>query len=89
VTHNNFRHFTGNMVRQSYSNTAGKNGTNPSRAVSRFFINMAEKVSIGHIVFDDSSNDLFKGVVGAGVQWHTTISGTSLEMWSVNHIKTH
>jgi hypothetical protein len=76
----NFRHFTENVVTQSYSNTAGKNGMNLSRAVFHYFVNMAEKVSLGHKLFDDSSNDLFKGVVGAGVQWHTTISGTSLEM---------
>jgi hypothetical protein len=75
------------VVIQSYSNTADKNGTNLSRAVFQYFVNPAEKSFGTGIVSDDSSNDLFKGVVGAGVQWHTTISGTSLEMWSFNHIK--
>jgi hypothetical protein len=50
-------------------------------------VNLAEKVFGAGIVSDDSSNDLFRGVVGAGVQCHTTISGTSLEMWSVSHIQ--
>jgi hypothetical protein len=76
------------VFNQAYSNTAGKNGTNLSRDAFPYFVNMAKKVTVGHIVFDDSSNELFKGVVGAGVQWHTTISGTSLEMRSVNHIQT-
>jgi hypothetical protein len=87
VAHNNLRHFVGNEVSQSDSNTAGKHGTNLSRAVFHYFVNLAEKVFVGGIVSDDSSNDLFKGVVGAGVQWHTTISGISLEVRSVNHIQ--
>jgi hypothetical protein len=87
VAHNNFRHFTRNAVRQSYSNTAGKNGTNLSRAVFHYFVYIAEKVFDAAIVSDDTSNDLFKGVVGAGVPWHTTISGTSLEMCSIRHIQ--
>jgi hypothetical protein len=68
------------VVSQSYSNTAGKNGTNLSRALFHYFVNLADTVFGAGIVSDDSSNDLFKGVVGAGVQWHTTICGTSLEM---------
>jgi hypothetical protein len=56
------------VVNQSYSNTAGKNGTNLSRAVFDYFVNLAEKVFGAGIVSDDSSIDLFKGVVGAGVQ---------------------
>jgi hypothetical protein len=87
VAHNNFRHFSGNVVSQSYANTAGNNRTNLSRSVFDYFVNMAEKLFGAGLVSDDSSNDLFKGVVGAGVHWHTTIAGTSLEMWSVNHIQ--
>jgi hypothetical protein len=45
-----------------------------------YFVNLAENVFGAGIVPDDSSNASFQGVVGAGVQWHTTISGTSLEM---------
>jgi hypothetical protein len=87
VAYNNFRHFTANAVSPSYSNTAGKKGTNLSRAVFDYFVNLAEKVFGAGIVSDNRSNDLIKGVVGAGVQWHTTISSTSLEMWSFNHIQ--
>jgi hypothetical protein len=87
VPHNNRTHFTANAVSQSYSNTAGKNRKNLSRAVFHYFLRIEEKVFGTGIMFDDTSNDLFKGVVGAGVQWHTTICGTSLEMWSFNHIQ--
>jgi hypothetical protein len=66
------------VLSQSCSNKAGKNGTNLSRAVFDYFVDLAEKVFDAGIVSDDSSNDVFKGVVGAGVQSHTTIFGTSL-----------
>jgi hypothetical protein len=68
------------VVIQSYSNTAAKNGTNLSRAVFDYFVNLADKVFRGGTVSDDSSSELFKGVVGAGVQCHTTICGTSLQI---------